>query len=1054
MPLPAMASDPKQAVSGADEAKQFFEQKVMPVLQQHCLKCHSEERQRGGLRLDTRADMLVGGDSGPSIVPGKPDESLLVEAINWDSYEMPPGGKMNDDEIAILTKWVAQGAVWPGSEGEEASTVKKKAKITDEDRAFWSFQPIVDPKVPAPKDGGWSLNPIDRFVFERLKAEGMAPAPTADRRTLIRRATYDLHGVPPTPEEVEAFVSDPDPKAYEKLVDRLLASPRYGERWARHWLDLVRYAESDGWRADHYRPNAWRYRDYVINSFNADKPYDKFVAEQLAGDEIAPEDPEAMMATGYLRHFTYEYNQRDARGQWANILNDITDVTGDVFLGMGVGCARCHDHKFDPILQEDYFRLQAFFAPVVPYDVDLPRVKKDEKTEQRIAEIEKTLAEIDGKAREGAAKRAVGRFPEELQAVWAKPEEAKTPLDKQMCYMMNNQVIFEYDRIENSLKKSPRLEEYKKLKAELAKLKGPNPGSIMAIRDVANEAPEVLIPGKKDAEPIQPGYLSVLDPATASLLPPPNDHTTGRRTTLAKWITDPTNPLAPRVMTNRIWQYHFGRGLVGSASDFGRLGDKPSHPQLLDWLSSRFIESDWSIKKMHRMIMLSATYQQSTKPVELELSLRKDPENRLLWRMNPRRLDAEEARDAMLVVSGELQEQMGGPAVDGNSPRRSIYTRIKRNNRDAVLDAFDAPDAFSSCAFRHKTTTSTQALLMINGPWPMARAKKLADRIQGTSADEKVMITKAYKLVYGRTPSAKEMTAAQRFLADQRKLLAPVPTKPVAPLGTLSTADGPLKALSVRDANLQDRVGLKDTSKIPTGDFTIEAIVNLKSLFPSANVRTIAAWNGLTNETGWAFGVTSEKSSYQPSNLILQMMTDGPSSDPKKKVNYIVIPSDLRVPLNRPVYVAASVHREADGQTNVTFFMQDLSKKNAPLMSSYTANKLVGSYKASKSFLIGGREGTTPHGWDGLIGEVRLTGEALQPGNLLVGPKAKKATDAKTVVGHWMFESAKQPLADASGKGLDVSPMADDSDASGSEETVIVDFSHVLLNSNEFLFLD
>ncbi|MCZ2342560.1 MAG: DUF1549 domain-containing protein, partial [Bacteroidales bacterium] len=362
-PLPAAEPTPEQA--------RFFEAEVRPLLAEKCYSCHSEAKNkfRGGLSVDSLAGLLRGGDTGPAIVPGEPSKSLLIEAILYsnDDLQMPPKRKLTDAEIATLTKWVKLGAPWPNAKKSVASNRRIPGNITEEDRQWWAFQPIQAVTPPSAGEG-WARTPVDRFIAQKLQERSLTPAPITARAVLIRRATFDLWGLPPSPEEIEAFVSDPDPNAYEKLIDRLLASPHYGERWARHWLDLVRYADSDGYRLDSYRPDAWRYRDYVIRSFNTDKSYDRFVQEQLAGDELFPNDPDAITATGYLRHWIYEYNQRDVRTQWDLILTDVTDTTADVFLGLGLQCARCHDHKFDPLLQKDYFRLQAFLSNILPQD--------------------------------------------------------------------------------------------------------------------------------------------------------------------------------------------------------------------------------------------------------------------------------------------------------------------------------------------------------------------------------------------------------------------------------------------------------------------------------------------------------------------------------------------------------------------------------------------------------------------------------------------------------------------------------------------------------------
>ena len=687
----ANAAD-KQPTAEQPTAEQlrFFEMKVRPLLAARCFKCHGPKKQSGKLRLDSHAAILTGGESGPALTPGDAGDSLLIEAINYESVEMPPDGKLPADQIAVLTTWVKMGAPWPG--GQRNTPVVAKPKITAEDRAFWSFQPLRNVQPPAVNDNGWSRNEIDRFIFRRLKAEGLAPAPEAEKTALIRRVYFDLIGLPPTPQQVDAFVNDKSPQAYEDLIDRLLKSPRYGERWARHWLDLVRYAESDGYRADGYRPHAWRYRDYVIRALNEDKPYDRFVVEQLAGDEIAPDDPDALVATGLLRHWIYEFNQRDVRTQWDVIINDITDVTSDVFLGLGMGCARCHDHKFDPILQEDYFRLRAFFAPLVPRD-DVPAATPTQRAQyqrklaiwkEKTADIRRQIDELQRPFIARVENAAIDKFPHDIRDMFRKPAAERLPLERQLVAMAGRQLVLETVKIkyEDKLKGDAKLK-WQRLKKELAKFDKEKPKPLQVaytVSDVDAIAPPTVIPGQRQKKNIAPGYLTIFDdkPATVSI-PDGSMRSTGRRTALARWITSADNPLTSRVMVNRIWQYHLGQGLVATSSDFGHLGEPPSHGELLDYLAGQFVGEGWSIKKLHRKIMTSATYRQSAKrkasdSVMLERAMLKDPTNRLLWRANGRRLDAEQIRDAVLMVSGQLDLKAGGPWCCGlAAPSFDLY---------------------------------------------------------------------------------------------------------------------------------------------------------------------------------------------------------------------------------------------------------------------------------------------------------------------------------------------------------------------------------------------
>lgn len=757
----------------------FFEREVRPVLAQRCLKCHGAQQQKGDLRLDSRDGMLAGGESGPALEPGKPNESRIVAAIRREALEMPPDGKLPDAEIAVLVRWVELGAPWPDT---AAQIRPDAADFSEEDRNYWAFLPVRKTDPPAVADAGWCRTDVDRFILERLTREGLQPSPVAEPVALVRRVYFDLIGLPPTPAEVEAFLQDTSPQAWQKLVDRLLDSPRYGEKWARHWLDLVRYAESDGYKADGYRPNAWLYRDYVIRALNQDKPYNRFVVEQLAGDEIAPHDPDSLAATSYLRHWIYEYNQRDVRTQWQTILNDITDVTADVFLGLGYGCARCHDHKFDPILQRDYYRLQAFFTPLLPRD-DIPYGTPEELAshtqqqrvwEERTADLRQQLATLERPVYERAAEPAINKFPPDIRPMMRAGADGRGPLEHQLAELAYRQVKEEHANLKmaNMLSESDKLrwEELRKQLAEFENLKPRMPWVALTVTDVGRRAPATVIPGDPSGEDIAPGFLSVLDPSPARIEPPPAvSNSTGRRTALARWITSPDNPLAARVLVNRIWQVHFGRGLVGTASDFGSLGDRPSHPELLDWLAAHFVDQGWSIKALHRVIVNSATYRQSalTRSSDAE---QKDPSNHWLWRGNIRRLDAEQIRDAMLVVSGELQLDAGGPSSEWLVPRRSVYLKMIRNQHEPLLRAFDGPDGFNSVAHREVTTIPTQALLLINGQWTLARAQALAARLcrsDGLTGDR--LVREGYRWTVGREPDPQEFDLALSFLAGDSK---------------------------------------------------------------------------------------------------------------------------------------------------------------------------------------------------------------------------------------------------------------------------------------------
>ncbi|QDV36541.1 PSD1 and planctomycete cytochrome C domain-containing protein [Tautonia plasticadhaerens] len=761
------------------EAMALFESRVRPVLVERCQRCHGEERQKGDLRLDSRAAMLAGGGFGPAVVPGSTAESLIVEAVRYEGLEMPPEGPLAEEEVEAIARWVELGAPWPGQ--EHAEVVRDEpGSFSRDDREYWAFQPVGRFEPPAVEDGGWSRNPIDRFVSDRLGRAGLRPAPEADKRTLIRRATFDLHGLPPTPEEVDAFLADESPEAFDRLVDRLLESPRYGERWGRHWLDLVRFAESNGYRADEFRPFAWRYRDYVIDALNRDLPYDEFVRQQIAGDELYPERPIGRVATGYLRLWVYESNQRDVQGQWDGILDDITDVTADAFLGLGMGCAKCHDHKYDPILQRDYYRLRSYFAAVIPLDDATVRppapgtgaAERRASWEALTADLRAEIGEIERRYREQAERDAVTKFQPEMQTLLAAREASAgdlSPRETQLATLAFRQVAMEYDKVPSKLEDEKL--RWERLVAELGRFDAirPDDPDVEAIGDVSAEAPPTVIPGDRGAEEIEPGILSILDPAPDAINPPRGwPSSTGRRTALAAWLTDTSNPLVPRVMVNRLWQGHFGRGIVPTTSDFGRLGEAPSHPELLDWLATTLIEEGWSLKSIHRLMMTSATYRQASSREDLTACKAIDPDNALLWMMPSHRLEAEPIWDAMLAVSGELDPEMGGPSVTPEAPRRAVYTRFLRNTKDPLLGAFDVADGYLSTAQRNVTTAPTQSLLMINGSWTLDRARAFTDRLfEDATLDAEARVGLAFRLAFARPPAREEVTAALAFVGGR-----------------------------------------------------------------------------------------------------------------------------------------------------------------------------------------------------------------------------------------------------------------------------------------------
>jgi hypothetical protein len=604
-------------------------------------------------------------------------------------------------------------------------------KYTPIERRHWAFQqrkPVVPPSLQDP----WIKNPVDAFILEGLQKAGLKPAAEADRTTLIRRVTYDLHGLPPTPEEIAAFVNDKAPKAYERLVDRLLASPRYGEQWARHWLDVVRFAESDGYEYDTHRPDAYRYRDYVIASLNADKPYDQFLREQLAGDEMDPKNDTYLIASGFNRLGPLRKNagNQDVASSRTEVLTEMANIVGASMLGMTMGCARCHDHKFDPIRQSDYYRLQGYFAQTHANDIVVASAEEQAKYKQTMEPLEAEMRKLRFAMRK-ASEEEKGKILTRLEEL-----DEKIPSPPAAMYAVRNEP------------------------------KEMTPIHLLAAGDYRNKGAKV---GMRP-----PG---VLLPEDTPELPLETDKPRQR---LAEWITDPANPLPSRVMVNRIWGYHFGRAIVGTPNDFGKMGLKPTHPELLDWLANEYVQGGWRMKPLHRMLMTSATYRQSSRSTA---GAEKDPENKLLSNMNRRRLAAEEIRDTMLAVSGRLNPKAGGPSVmikideelikDLKRPqywvttrdrsehdRRTIYLIYKRNLIMPFNQVFDAPDTLLSCARRDQSTHAPQALELLNGTLSNDLAVAFAKRLTGDKVDQ------AFRLATGRAPNPRERQLSQKYLDD------------------------------------------------------------------------------------------------------------------------------------------------------------------------------------------------------------------------------------------------------------------------------------------------
>lgn len=1017
--------------------RDLFEIHARPTLVTHCIRCHGEEKQEGGLTLTSLAALIKGGESGAAIVAGKPSESLITEALRHESFEMPPDNQLDQELIDGIEKWVAAGAPWP-----ENVVLKPAPKLSDEDREWWCYQPIHDPQPPAHDSSDWCRGEIDEFILEKLSEKDLMPAHEANPVTLARRVHFAITGLPPDEATIAAAMSaDFD---YEALVDRLLESKLYGENQSRFWLDLVRYADSDGYRADFGRPEAHHYRDYVINSFNDDKPYDRFIREQIAGDEIDPGNPDALIGTMYLRHWIYEHNNRDVENQWHEILSDITETTSDVFLAQGLKCARCHDHKFDPLLQKDYFRFKAFFAAFQPSEAHpIADVSTRKTYQEKYAAWEAATAEIRQRLHEiefpvllqHATREGFDKFIPEIQAMIRKRVHQRGPYEHQIASLASRQFDLPYEKLDEWLSDEAK-EERQTLKAKLAQFDAIKPEPLPTMKfvgtDVGPVAPVTYITDDEDQRPIAPGFLTLLDASDAVIDPMPKPlRSTGRRTALANWIASEQNPLTARVFVNRIWQQHFGRGLVETSSDFGRLGIPPSHPLLLDWLATRLIEDGWSVKKLHRRILTSATYRQtSLRPIDD--SVREiDPENRLLWRMNPRRLSGEEFTDAVLAASGEI-----------DSVKRAIYKPVKRNSPDPLLAAFDAPDRIRSVGKRHRTTTSTQSLLLANGSWARDRATAIAKRFRND--DDETLVDQLYLALFGRSASQAEVLLATGFM-KQYASETPTPGASKADkLVDMPGTDG--NAIDVKPV-APIALSLPASDALPDQDFTVEAVVMLRSLYKNANVRTIVAhWNGSKNSPGWSLGVTSTKSVYQPRNLILQLVGKTADSD---NLHYEVVASNLRPELNKPYYVAARVKLDDSSDQGITFYLKDLSDKDAELQTAQATHQVMRGLRSDHELTVGGRSDN--HQWDGLIDSIRL---GTKTRDLTKVAQAESPEGLPQYLIDWQFENPEQVGLDSSGHGNHAVAKTGSPKLQSPHDRARVALVHALLNSNELIYVD
>ena len=742
-----------------------FTREVFPTLREHCFQCHSHDtgKNKGGLVVDSASGLTSGGDGGPAINTQKPEQSPLLHAIRRQEgvSAMPPAKALPETARTILERWVLAGAPWPAESKVSPTPAKttRSGTITPADRSWWAFQPLA-PTAGSIRDG----KSIDLHIDSALKARGWNRNQPAESADWLRRVTFDLTGLPPTPTEARAFAANPDKAA---VIDRLLASPHFGEKWARFWLDLVRYAESDGYRADEFRPTTWRYRDWVVSAWNRDMPYDRFLRLQLAGDEMEQDNPESLIALGYLRLGTYEYNQRDSTAQWNAILDDITDVTADVALGLGLACARCHDHKYDPLLQRDYHALKSFFSGLVWRDdvpVSTAETDRIRAWEKQTAQRREHLAQLEAPHRRQAFQDARALFPPELQKLLDTPREKLSPSEKQVHDIAYRQVQYEYDHLETRMKDAKAREEIKKLRLEL-KAETPVFATAQTVAEVGAtvDNPSIARRGKKP-EPVAPGVPTVLDSLGLPVIQV-RANSSGRRAALAQWLTGADNPLVSRVMVNRIWQRLFGRGLVATTSDWGTLGEKPSHPELLDGLTRGFLEGGWKLKPLIRAMVLSETYGQASLRQDASAMREADSDNRYLWRGPSRRLEAEEVRDSLLAAANTLDRSVGGPGVADESPRRSIYLKVRRNTRDPLLAAFDAADGLQTTPQRLPTVTVTQTLLLRNGSLAEGQAAALGKSILATGGSDR--IGELFLCALGRLPRPEEASAVENAVASQ-----------------------------------------------------------------------------------------------------------------------------------------------------------------------------------------------------------------------------------------------------------------------------------------------
>ena len=805
---PAPSSYPPfEVISRADE----LADKAYAILKENCFGCHGTNK-RSGLDMRTEETLQAGGSKGKVIVAHEPMKSrLYLYATQEHDIKMPPppNQKLDEEDLQILKDWITAG----GSIADvaEASNAAKSAAdlvkaeerpIKPAEREYWAFKPAVRGTIPTTKTAGWNGNPIDAYLASAMEAKGVKPSAMADRRTLIRRVYLDILGLPPTPEEVAAFIADKSPEAWAKVVDTVLASPAYGERWARHWMDLVRYADSEGFEFDGDRRDMYRYRDYLIEAFNKDKPYDQFVREQLAGDEFAPVTDEAMIATGFLRLGP------SGGGTRLDALDDLVATSSQTFMGLTVNCARCHNHKFDPIPQKDYYRIQSIFAPTqeVAYPLAPPaEVEANRKETQRIDGLQRPLrtqkTQIEAPYLQMIVDREIAKLPEYMQVAWKTPPDQRTPGQKLTVTQIEKTVtpsdttrklVNENDIV--ALMPADVKTKHADVKAQIAALDQQKPRPLPTSLSIGERgrapAPTYFLHrGSQDSPGSQmtPGVLSVVSETEWTFPdPPPDAKSSYRRRGFAEWLTWKQNPLTARVMVNRLWQHHFGEGIVRTPSNFGKMGERPSHPELLDWLALEFVDKGWSLKQMHRVMLTSRAYQMASTDIPANLAI--DPENRLFWRAPRERLEAEVIRDEIMAVTGALDRTIGGPSIfpyidpdlfeessrrtwrgkpddDPSTWRRSIYVFLKRSIRYPMFETFDQPNLINPIDRRNRTTIAPQALILMNNGMVLTQSKIFAERLKKDAGEDVArQVERAFQLALSRPPDAFERKESIAFV--------------------------------------------------------------------------------------------------------------------------------------------------------------------------------------------------------------------------------------------------------------------------------------------------